>query len=196
MPPGARKVSAARDSQPATGQPPIGQRQTDDQHASPDADPGPTGRLQPGDPAPEFVLLDADGATVALSQLRGQRVILYFYPAASTPGCTTEAGDFEANLATLQGAGVAVLGVSPDEPAALARFRDAQHLTFPLLSDPTHAVLQAYGAWGHKTMYGRTSLGVIRSTFVIDGRGDVEQAMYGVRASGHVARVLASLQLG
>jgi|ERR1700678_601764 thioredoxin-dependent peroxiredoxin len=150
-------------------------------------------RLAPGDPAPDFTLPDADGRQVALSSFRGQRVIVYFYPAAMTPGCTKQACDFRDNLADLNGAGIAVLGISPDQPAKLAKFRDKESLTFPLLSDPDHAVLGAYGAYGEKKLYGKTVVGVIRSTFVIDPDGKVAVAMYGVKATGHVARLLAEV---
>jgi thioredoxin-dependent peroxiredoxin len=146
-------------------------------------------RLAAGDAAPDFTLPDADGNPVSLASFRGQRTILYFYPAAMTPGCTTEACDFRDNMREFQSAGLTVLGISPDEPAKLARFRDKEHLTFPLLSDPGHQVLQAYGAWGEKTMYGRTSMGVIRSTFVIGADGRVEKAYYNVKATGHVERL-------
>ncbi len=146
-------------------------------------------RLAPGDPAPDFTLPDADGREVSLSSFRGQRVIVYFYPAAMTPGCTKEACDFRDNLADLDQAGIAVLGISPDQPSKLARFRDSEALTFPLLSDPDHAVLEAYGAYGEKKLYGKTITGVIRSTFVIDADGKVEKALYGVKATGHVARL-------
>jgi len=150
-------------------------------------------RLAPGDPAPDFTLPDADGHPVSLSSFRGQRVIVYFYPAALTPGCTKEACDFRDNLAPLGQLGVAVLGISPDQPSKLARFRDKEGLTFPLLSDPDHAVLQAYGAYGEKVLYGKKTVGVIRSTFVIDPDGTIEKAMYGVRATGHVARLLTEI---
>ena len=150
-------------------------------------------RLAPGDPAPEFTLLDADGKEVSLSSFRGQRVIVYFYPAAMTPGCTKEACDFRDSLASLNSAGITVLGISPDQPAKLARFRDKEGLTFPLLSDPGHAVLEAYGAWGEKKLYGKTIVGVIRSTFVVDANGAIEKALYGVKATGHVARLRAEV---
>ena len=150
-------------------------------------------RLEPGDTAPDFTLSDADGHQVALSSFRGQRVIVYFYPAAMTPGCTKEACDFRDNLAELNGQGIQVLGISPDQPAKLARFRDQEGLTFPLLSDPDHAVLEAYGAYGEKKLYGKATVGVIRSTFVIDADGKIEKAMYGVRATGHVARLLTEV---
>ena len=150
-------------------------------------------RLAPGDPAPEFTLPDADGQPVSLSSYRGQRVIVYFYPAAMTPGCTTEACDFRDSLADLNDAGLAVLGISPDPPAKLAKFRDRDGLTFPLLSDPDHAVLEAYGAYGDKKLYGKTTVGVIRSTFVVGADGKIEQAMYGVKATGHVALLRAQV---
>lgn len=150
-------------------------------------------RLDAGDPAPDFTLPDADGNPVSLSDYRGKSVIVYFYPAASTPGCTKEACDFRDNLAELEGSNYAVLGISPDKPAKLARFRDAQALTFPLLSDPDRAVLEAYGAYGEKTMYGRTTMGVIRSTFVVDPEGRIATAQYNVKATGHVARLMQGL---
>jgi peroxiredoxin Q/BCP len=150
-------------------------------------------RLAAGDAAPDFNLPDADGNPVSLASFRGQRVILYFYPAAMTPGCTTEACDFRDNMRDLESAGVAVVGISPDEPAKLARFRDKEGLTFPLLSDPSHQVLEAYGAYGEKTMYGRKSMGVIRSTFVIGADGVVERAYYNVKATGHVERLRTDL---
>ncbi len=150
-------------------------------------------RLAPGDAAPGFTLPDADGNEVSLSSLRGQRVIVYFYPAAMTPGCTKEACDFRDSLSSLAAAGFAVLGISPDAPSKLAKFRDRDGLTFPLLSDPQHAVLTAYGAWGEKMMYGKKSVGVIRSTFVIGPDGTIERAQYGVKATGHVARLRQEL---
>jgi thioredoxin-dependent peroxiredoxin len=150
-------------------------------------------RLAPGDAAPGFTLPDADGNEVSLSSLRGQRVIVYFYPAAMTPGCTKQACDFRDSLSSLAAAGFAVLGISPDAPSKLAKFRDRDGLTFPLLSDPQHAVLTAYGAWGEKMMYGKKSVGVIRSTFVIGPDGTVERAQYGVKATGHVARLRQEL---
>jgi peroxiredoxin Q/BCP len=150
-------------------------------------------KLEPGDEAPDFTLTDADGKQVTLSSLRGQQVIVYFYPAAMTPGCTKEACDFRDSLASLAAAGVTVLGISPDAPAKLAKFRDRDGLTFPLLSDPDRAVLQAYGAYGEKKLYGKTTVGVIRSTFVIDADGKVEKALYGVKATGHVARLMTEV---
>ena len=154
-----------------------------------------TTRLQPGDPAPGFTLPDADGKPVSLADLRGRRVIVYFYPAASTPGCTTEACDFRDNLSELNDAGVDVLGISPDAPAKLAKFRDAEGLTFPLLSDPDKQVLTAWGAYGEKQMYGKTVQGVIRSTFLVDAEGRIEQALYNVRATGHVAKLRKDLKV-
>ncbi len=150
-------------------------------------------RLAPGDKAPDFTLPDADGTPVSLSSLRGQRVIVYFYPAAMTPGCTKEACDFRDNLNSLAAAGVSVLGISPDKPAKLARFRERDQLTFPLLSDPGHEVEQAYGAYGEKMLYGKRTVGVIRSTFVIGADGVIERAYYNVKATGHVARLRADL---
>ena len=150
-------------------------------------------RLAPGDPAPEFTLPDADGQPVSLSSYRGQRVIVYFYPAAMTPGCTKESCDFRDSKSDLSDAGFTVLGISPDPPAKLAKFRDRDSLTFPLLSDPDHAVLGAYGAYGEKKLYGKTTVGVIRSTFVVGADGKIEQAMYGVKATGHVARLRAEI---
>jgi peroxiredoxin Q/BCP len=150
-------------------------------------------RLTPGDQAPDFTLPDADGNLVSLSSYRGRQVIVYFYPAAMTPGCTKEACDFRDRQPDLAGADTAVLGISPDKPEKLAKFRDQERLTFPLLSDPDHAVEEAYGAYGEKMMYGKKSVGVIRSTFVIDADGKVAQAQYGVKATGHVERLLRDL---
>jgi thioredoxin-dependent peroxiredoxin len=150
-------------------------------------------RLAPGDAAPDFSLPDADGNEVSLSSLRGQRVIIYFYPAAMTPGCTTQACDFRDSLGSLAAAGFAVLGVSPDSPAKLAKFRDRDGLNFPLLSDGKRAVLEAYGAYGEKMLYGKKSVGVIRSTFVVGPDGKIERAQYGVKATGHVARLRKDL---
>ena len=145
--------------------------------------------LEPGAAAPDFTLADQDGASVSLRDLRGQRVIVYFYPAAMTPGCTTQACDFRDNLGSLQASGYTVLGISPDEPAKLREFRERDGITFTLLSDPDHAVHEAYGAWGEKTLYGKTVVGVIRSTFVVDEDGRIAQALYNVKATGHVARL-------
>lgn len=146
-------------------------------------------RLEPGTAAPDFSLLDQDGAKVSLSDLRGQKTILYFYPAAMTPGCTTQACDFRDSIASLQSAGYRVVGVSRDEPSKLAEFRERDGLSFTLLSDPDHAVHTAYGVWGEKMNYGKVVEGVIRSTFVLDEDATITQAMYNVKATGHVARL-------
>jgi peroxiredoxin Q/BCP len=150
-------------------------------------------KLAPGDEAPDFSLPDADGKTVQLSTLRGQRVIVYFYPAAMTPGCTKEACDFRDSLGVLADAGLTVLGISPDTPEKLAKFRDRESLNFSLLADPDREVLKAYGAYGEKTMYGKKMVGVIRSTFVVGADGRIERAYYNVRATGHVARLRQDL---
>jgi thioredoxin-dependent peroxiredoxin len=146
-------------------------------------------RLAPGDTAPLFTLTDQDDRPVSLADFRGSRVILYFYPQAMTPGCTTQACDFRDSLSSLQGAGYTVLGVSRDLPAALREFRERDGLTFELLSDPDHAVHTEYGVWGDKLNYGKVVQGVIRSTFVIDENGTIEHAMYNVKATGHVPRL-------
>ncbi|WP_314646610.1 thioredoxin-dependent thiol peroxidase [uncultured Microbacterium sp.] len=148
-----------------------------------------TQRLEAGMPAPDFSLLDQDGQRMSLADLRGRKTVLYFYPAAMTPGCTTQACDFRDSIASLEGAGYQVVGVSRDEPAKLAAFRERDGLTFPLLSDPDHAVHDAYGAWGEKTNYGKVIEGVLRSTFVIDEDGTIALAQYNVKATGHVARL-------
>lgn len=153
-----------------------------------------TPRLEAGDTAPAFSLPDADGNTVKLSDYKGRKVIVYFYPAASTPGCTKEACDFRDNLAELNEAGL-TSGISPDKPEKLAKFRDKEQLTFPLLSDPDRSVLQAWGAYGEKTMYGKTVQGVIRSTFVVDEKGKIEVAQYNIRATGHVAKLRRDLSV-
>ncbi|GAA3926825.1 thioredoxin-dependent thiol peroxidase [Microbacterium soli] len=150
-------------------------------------------RLEPGSPAPDFTLLDQDDRSVSLSGLRGQKVILYFYPAAMTPGCTTQACDFRDSISALQGSGYTVLGVSRDTTAKLREFRERDALPFELLSDPDHAVHSAYGVWGEKMNYGKVIEGVIRSTFVIDESGDIILAQYNVKATGHVARLRKTL---
>jgi peroxiredoxin Q/BCP len=152
-----------------------------------------TERLEPGDVAPDFTLPDADGNPVSLSSLRGKRVILYFYPAAMTPGCTKESVDFRDALPALEAENVTVIGVSPDKEAKLAKFRERDGLTFPLLSDPDAEVLNAYGAYGEKKLYGKVTVGVIRSTFLIDPEGKIEKAYYNVKATGHVERLRKDL---
>jgi thioredoxin-dependent peroxiredoxin len=150
-------------------------------------------RLSPGDPAPDFTLQTDSGETLSLSDLRGRKVVLYAYPAAMTPGCTKQACDFRDSLGALKAAGYEVVGISPDGPAKLAKFRERDAITFPLVSDPDRATLNAYGAYGEKQNYGRTMLGVIRSTFVIDEKGHIERAMYNVKATGHVAKLRRDL---
>lgn len=152
-------------------------------------------RLQPGDPAPDFTLPDADGEEVSLAAFRGKRVILYFYPAAMTPGCTKQACDFRDNLGVFTEKGYAVLGISKDTPERLRRFRERDGLTFPLVSDVDRTVLTAYGAYGAKRLYGKTVVGVIRSTFVIDEEGKIAKALYNVKATGHVAKLRRELGL-
>jgi thioredoxin-dependent peroxiredoxin len=152
-------------------------------------------RLQPGDVAPAFTLTTDDGKTLSLSDFKGRRVVLYAYPAAMTPGCTTQACDFRDSLSSLHARGIEVIGISPDAPAKLARFRERDGLTFPLVSDPSRTVLTAYGAYGEKQNYGRTVMGVIRSTFVIDADGRIEKAMYNVKAAGHVAKLRRELDI-
>jgi len=148
-----------------------------------------TQRLEPGNAAPDFTLLDQDGTSVSLADLRGRKTVLYFYPAAMTPGCTTQACDFRDSISSLEGAGYRVIGISRDEPAKLAAFRERDGLAFTLLSDPDHAVHEAYGAWGEKTNYGKVIEGVLRSTFVLDEDGTISLALYNVKATGHVARL-------
>lgn len=150
-------------------------------------------RLEPGDTAPDFSLPTADGNTLSLADLRGKKVILYAYPAAMTPGCTTEACDFRDSLASLQGKGYEVIGISPDAPEALAGFTGDFSLTFPLLSDPDHAVALAYGAWGEKLVNGEIVEGIVRSTVVVDPEGKVTLAQYQVKADGHVAALKEAL---
>ncbi|GGM90602.1 thioredoxin-dependent thiol peroxidase [Streptomyces fuscichromogenes] len=150
-------------------------------------------RLQPGDVAPDFTLSDADGNEVSLSAHKGRKVIVYFYPAALTPGCTKQACDFTDNLSLLADAGYDVLGISPDAPEKLGKFRDKENLKVTLLADPDKKVLDAYGAFGEKMNYGKTYLGVIRSTVIVDEQGKVERALYNVRATGHVAKIIKDL---
>ena len=153
-------------------------------------------RLHPGDVAPDFTLPDADGTPVSLSSYRGRRVIVYCYPAALTPGCTTQAVDFTAAAGDLAEAGLDIVGISPDPPGKLLRFRDEEGLGITLLSDPEKAVLVAYGAYGPKKLYGKEVVGVIRSTFVVDAEGRIEKASYNVKATGHVAKLRKELGLG
>lgn len=152
-------------------------------------------RLSPGDPAPDFTLPDSQGNPVSLSGYRGKHVVVYFYPAASTPGCTKQACDFRDNLAELNGAGYQVLGISPDKPEKLVKFIEAEKLTFPLLSDPDKTVLTEWGAFGEKKNYGKIVRGVIRSTFVVDPDGKIAKALYNVRATGHVAKLIKDLAI-
>ncbi|NKE09172.1 MULTISPECIES: thioredoxin-dependent thiol peroxidase [Kocuria] len=154
-----------------------------------------TNQLTPGAPAPTFSLLNQDGEPVSLSDYAGKRVIVYFYPKASTPGCTTQACDFRDNMARFLAEGYAVLGISPDSPRALAPFTERQDLSFPLLSDPDHTVAEAWGAWGEKKNYGKVYQGLIRSSFVVDPDGRIEVAQYNVRAKGHVAKLRRDLGL-
>ena len=150
-------------------------------------------RLVPGDRAPDFTLPDADGNPVTLSSFRGRRTIVYFYPAAMTTGCTTQACDFRDSLSSLRAAGLTVLGVSPDPPEKLRAFRERDGLNFPLLSDENREVLMAYGAYGEKKLYGKNVAGVLSSTFVVAPDGSLEQAMYNVKATGHVAKLRRDL---
>jgi peroxiredoxin Q/BCP len=152
-------------------------------------------RLAAGAAAPDFALPDQDGRPVALDSYRGRRVILFFYPEADTPGCTTEACDFRDNAASLREAGYEVLGLSRDTPEALRRWADAQGIAYPLLSDPDMAVHRAYAVWGEKSLYGKTVVGVLRSTFVVGPEGRLEFAQYGVRATGHVQALRRKLKL-
>ena len=154
-----------------------------------------TDRLSPGDSAPDFTLTDDTGDSVSLKDLRGQKVIVYFYPSAMTPGCTTQACDFTDNLASLKAAGYEVVGISKDKPEKLAKFRERDSLTITLLSDPDLSVLKAWGAYGPKKLYGKEVEGVIRSTFVVDEKGKIELAQYNVKATGHVAKLRKDLGL-
>ena len=148
-----------------------------------------TTRLQPGDPAPDFSLPSDTGETVTLADLRGSSVIVYFYPAAMTPGCTKQACDFSDSIDRLKAEGYEVVGISPDSPAKLAKFRENDGLTITLLSDPEKEVLTAWGAFGEKKLYGKVVNGVIRSTFVVDPEGKISHAAYNVKATGHVAKL-------
>ena len=152
-------------------------------------------RLSPAETAPDFTLSASDGTSVSLADMRGSNTIVYFYPAAATPGCTTEACDFRDNLNSLKSAGYTVLGISPDPVEKLAKFSDSEGLNFPLLSDEDHAVAEAYGAWGEKKNYGRTYEGLIRSTVVVDPEGKVSLAQYNVKATGHVSKLRRDLGL-
>jgi thioredoxin-dependent peroxiredoxin len=152
-------------------------------------------KLAPGDTAPAFTLSDQDGAAVSLSDFAGKKVIVYFYPAASTPGCTTEACDFRDNINSLKSSGYQVLGVSKDDLPPLKKFQNEQGLNFPLLSDPDLTVHNAYGAYGEKSLYGKTVMGTLRSTFVLDESGAIEQSLYNVKATGHVASLRKKLGL-
>ena len=163
--------------------------QSDSQTATPPV------RLSPGDPAPDFTLPDADGNLVSLADHRGRRVIVYCYPAALTPGCTTQAVDFTASAGDLAEAGLDIIGISPDPPGKLLRFREKENLGITLLSDPEKKVLTAYGAYGPKKLYGKETIGVIRSTFVVDADGRIEKAGYNVKATGHVAKLRRELGL-
>ncbi len=152
-------------------------------------------RLDVGSQAPAFTLQSDAGVEVSLSDFNGRTALLYFYPAAMTPGCTKQACDFRDNLAVFDGSGYVIIGISPDNPAKLARFRENDGLPFTLLSDPDHHVMEQYGAWGQKQLYGKTVTGVIRSTIISGPTGLVEVAQYNVKATGHVAKLLRDLQL-
>ena len=164
-------------------------------HESEDDEVSVSERLEPGVDAPQFTLPDADGKPVSLSDYAGRKVSVYVYPAAMTPGCTKQACDFRDSLQSLVGAGYAVIGLSPDKPEKLAKFRERDSLNFPLVSDPDKSTLEAYGAFGEKKLYGKTVTGVIRSTFVIDENGKIERALYNVKATGHVAKLRKDLGL-
>ena len=152
-----------------------------------------TERLEAGAVAPAFTLTDQDGSQVSLSDYRGRKVILYFYPEAMTPGCEKQACDFRDNLNSLKSAGYTVIGVSRDDTAKLAKFREVDGLNFELLSDPDRSVHELYSTWGEKNLYGKTVTGVIRSTFVIDEEGKITLPLYGVKATGHVASLRKKL---
>ena len=152
-------------------------------------------RLVPGDPAPDFTLDSDEGKPVSLSDYAGSRLLLYAYPAAMTPGCTTQACDFRDSLVPFHDAGIKIVGLSPDSPEKLAEFRDLENLDFPLLSDPSKDVLTSYGAFGEKKLYGKVVVGVIRSTFVINPEGRIENVWYNVRAKGHVAKLRRELDI-
>ena len=150
-------------------------------------------KLEPGIKAPNFTLPDADGKQVSLADFAGNKVVVYFYPRDDTPGCTKEACQFNDALSQFEGLGVPVIGISPDKSASHAKFRDKYGLRFALLSDPDHGVMEKYGAWGEKTLYGKVTTGVIRSTFLVDEKGKVARAWYHVKADGHAAKVLEAL---
>ena len=152
-------------------------------------------RLEEGQAAPQFTLADEAGNSVSLADFAGQKVIVYFYPKADTPGCTTEACDFRDSLTQLNGQNIAVVGISPDPVEKLAKFKEKYELTFPLLSDEDKSVMKAYGAFGEKKNYGKVVQGVIRSTFVVDEEGKIALAKYNVKATGHVARIAKELEL-
>ena len=162
---------------------------------TPDETPGRAGRLSPGDVAPDFTLPTDSGEVVSLAELRGRKVIVYFYPNAMTPGCTTEACDFSDSLASLEGSGYTVVGISPDSPAKLAKFREHDSLSITLAADEDRSVMNAYGAFGEKSLYGKVVQGVIRSTFVVDEDGNIALAQYNVKAKGHVAKLRRDLGL-
>jgi len=147
-------------------------------------------KLAPGAKAPAFTLPDAEGNKVSLADFAGHKVVVYFYPRDDTPGCTKEACQFNDALSQFEGLGIPVIGISPDKQASHVKFRDKYGLQFPLLSDPDHKVMEKYGAWGEKIMYGKPTTGVIRSTFLIDDKGKVARAWYSVKADGHAAKVL------
>jgi peroxiredoxin Q/BCP len=150
-------------------------------------------KLEAGATAPQFSLPDQDDRNVSLEDFKGGKVVVYFYPKDDTPGCTTEACQFNDNLHGFQGTGVPVIGISGDDAESHRRFREKHGLRFPLLSDLDHQVMEAYGAWGEKTLYGKTTVGVLRSTFLIDEEGRIERAWYNVKADGHAEKVLAEL---